>query len=388
MKLILYTILISLLPYVCFSQTLEELKKRREKTEKEIELATSLLTQTEQERVSTVEQLSLLKNQINLRKSLIDDITKQIELKEKQIEQKSIDIQELNINLKNLKAEYAQLIQYAWKNRKDMHILMFIFASDDFNQAYRRLRFYQQFIRYREKQGREIKSTQEIIENELLGLSQSRTDLEDALASKSDEIAKLNAQENRYSKSVVQLKRKEKQLAKQLKERKKAMEALNKEIAQLIAEEAKQTKVRDARYIELSEGFSGNKGKLPWPTEQGIIVSDFGEHNHPVIKGVKIRNNGVDIRTQSKASVKAIYEGVIKKIVSIPGANIAVIIRHGDFLTVYSNLSSVSVEVEQRVDTNQKIGVAFTDPQEGKGMLNLQIWHESNIQNPKDWILP
>ncbi len=388
MKIIIYIVIFLCLYLSGFTQSLDDLKKRREKTEREIELATSLLSQTEQERVNTVEQLNLLKNQIELRKSLIDDISQQIELKEKQIESKSDIINELNVNLRNLKSEYTKLIQFAWKNRKDMHILMFIFASEDFNQAYRRLRFYQQFIRFREKQGKEIIRTQNRIEEELATLSQSRTELENAMASKSEEIEKLNSQENRYSRSVSQLKRKEIQLRKQLQDRKSAMEALNKEIAKLIAEESKKTIIRDARYIELSEGFSGNKGKLPWPTEEGLIVSDFGEHEHPVIKGVKIRNNGVDIRTQSNAPVRAIYEGVIKKIVSIPGANVAVIVRHGDFLSVYSNLSKVSVKVDQHVETEQKIGEAFTDSEEGRGMMNLQIWKESDIQNPKDWILP
>lgn len=388
MRLKLHILLFLFIPFLSFTQTLEELQERREKTEKEIKLATSLLTQTEQERVSTVEQLNLLKNQISLRKKLIADINKQIELKEKQINEKSIEIDELNTSLQNLRTEYAALIEFAWKNRKDMHILMFIFASEDFNQAYRRLRFYQQFIRFREKQGREIIRTQNRISNELAALDEARNELENVMSSKSEEIDKLNSQENRYSRSVSKLKQKERQIRQQLQERKKAMESLNKEISKLIAEEAKRTKVRDARYIELSEGFSGNKGKLPWPTAEGLIVSDFGEHDHPVIKGVKIRNNGVDIRTQANADVKAIYDGVVKKIVSIPGSNIAVIIRHGDFLTVYSNLSQVSVRIDQRIKTEQKIGEAYTDAQEGRGMINLQIWHESKIQNPKDWILP
>ncbi len=388
MRLKLHILLFLFIPFLSFTQTLEELQERREKTEKEIKLATSLLTQTEQERVSTVEQLNLLKNQISLRKKLIADINKQIELKEKQINEKSIEVDELNTSLQNLRTEYAALIEFAWKNRKDMHILMFIFASEDFNQAYRRLRFYQQFIRFREKQGREIIRTQNRISNELAALDEARNELENVMSSKSDEIDKLNSQENRYSRSVSKLKQKERQIRQQLQERKKAMESLNKEISKLIAEEAKRTKVRDARYIELSEGFSGNKGKLPWPTAEGLIVSDFGEHDHPVIKGVKIKNNGVDIRTQANADVKAIYDGVVKKIVSIPGSNIAVIIRHGDFLTVYSNLSQVSVRIDQRIKTEQKIGEAYTDAQEGRGMINLQIWHESKIQNPKDWILP
>jgi septal ring factor EnvC (AmiA/AmiB activator) len=375
-------------------QTIKELEQRKQKTLKDIEFSTKLLSQTEQQKIETISQLSILKNQINLRKSLIKDLEKQIEIIELEIENKSLLVGGLHKDLSNLKKEYAKLIRFAHRNKTDMQILVFIFASNDFNQAYRRLRFYQQFIRFREKQGREIVMTKKMIEEEVNHLENSKRNLSNITRAKEGELFSLGKEENRFTKSVAQLQIKEKELRKEIEDTKRSMAALNKAIADLIEEEAKKaaatksSNLRDARYLKLSEGFAGNKGKLPWPTNQGVIISDFGEHDHPVLKGVKVRNNGIDISTNPNEIVKSIFDGEVKKIVSIPGQNIAVIIRHGDFLSVYSNLVKVSVKIGDNVKALQNIGEVFNDPKTGKGVFNLQIWQENKMQNPKSWILP
>lgn len=392
-RLALLAILI-FVQHLAVSQTISELEQRREKTEQEIAFTTELLTKTEKERIQTVNQLNLLKGQITLRKRLIGDLQAQIKLYEKEIGDRGLLISSLSQELENQKREYAKLIRFSWLNKSDMNILMFILASNDFNQAYRRMRFYQQYLNFRKVQAEEIMNTQKIIEKEILELSKTRSQLASTIESKNNEVNTLNNEENRYSRSVRQLQNREAQLRKEIEERRKAMEALNKAISDLIAEEArkaaeaKRDRVRDARYIRLSDGFSGNKGKLPWPSNPGVIVGEFGEHEHPVLKGVKIRNNGIDISTTPGAIVRSIYEGEVKKIVSIPGANVAVLIRHGDYLSVYSNLVKVHVKVGDNVNTMQPIGECYTDPSTGKGIFNLQIWQESKILNPGAWILP
>ncbi len=393
MKYKIFSILFLLLFTFTYSygQTLKELEIRKQKTEKELQLSTELLEQTQKDRLQSVNQLNILKRQLTLRSRLINELDTQINLLEKDIEDKSLLISSLNKDLENLKREYAKLIRFAQKNKTDMEILVFIFASEDFNQAYRRLRFYQQFIKFREKQAIEIEVTQRMIATEISNLQLSKDQLEQSKKSKDDEVIKISLEQRKYQKSVASLSQREGKLRKEIEERKKSMELLDKAISDLIAEEAKRmanTKVRDGRYLQLSAGFEGNKGKLPWPTEQGIITSDFGEHNHPILKGVKIKNNGVDISTQQNAPVKAIFEGEVKKIVSIPGSNMAVLIRHGDYLTVYSNITKIKVKVGDIVKSLQPIGQAYTDPSTGKGLYNLQIWHENKIQNPENWILP
>lgn len=372
-------------------QSLKELEQRKQKTQQELAFSSELLEKTQKDRVESVNQLNILSSQLKLRNRLISDTQNQIDLLLKEIEDKSLLITSLNRDLENLKKEYAKLIRFAHKNKSDMEILVFLFASDDFNQAYRRLRFYKQFVRFREKQALEIMVTQEMIQTELQNLQVNKQVLESSKQSKAEEVTKLSHEERKYKKSIVSLQQKEGELRNEIEERKKSMAILDKAIADLIADEASKmsaSKVRDGRYLRLSAGFEGNKGKLPWPTEKGLITSNFGEHNHPVLKWVKIKNNGIDISTDKGASVMSIYEGEVKKIVTIPGSNIAILIRHGDYLTVYSNITKVSVKAGDIVKALQPIGLAYTDPSTQKGTYNLQIWHESKIQNPTEWILP
>lgn len=373
-----------------FGQTIKELEERKERTQRELKESTQLLQRTEKEREQSLNNLNILKRQLTLRKNLINDIEKQINLLEIEIEDKSLLVKAYQNDLHNLKNEYAKLIRFAQRNRSDMQILVFIFSSADFNQAYRRMRFYQQFLRFREKQAQEIVQTQQAIEDELAKVSQNRNRLAQSREQKADEITNLNRQERQYTSSVKNLQQRESQLRKEVEERKKAMEALDKAIAELIAEEARnaKTQIRDARYLRISDGFAGNKGKLPWPTSSGVIVSEFGEHNHPVLKGIKIRNNGIDISTKANEKVKAIFEGEVRKIVSIPGQNIAVLIRHGDFVTVYSNLIKVQVKVGDRVTAQQVIGEVYNDTKTSSAVYKLQIWKENAILNPIEWILP
>jgi murein DD-endopeptidase MepM/ murein hydrolase activator NlpD len=372
------------------SQTIKELEERRARTEKELNESTQLLHKTEKEREQSSNHLNILKRQLTLRRNLISDIQKQIELLEKEISNKSVLIQGYERDLKNLKAEYAKLIKFAQRNKSEMDILVFIFSSADFNQAYRRMRFYQQFLRFREKQAKEIINTQKTIKTELQQVSKNRNQLAINREEKETEINNLDSQEKKYAQTLRQLQQREQQLRKEVEKRKNAMAALDKAIEELIAEEAKKSKtqVRDARYLRISEGFAGNKGRLPWPTTTGVIVSEFGEHNHPVLKGVKIRNNGVDISTKLNEKVNAIFEGQVKKIVSIPGQNLAVLIRHGDFFTVYSNLVKIQVKVGEFVKAQQPIGEVYSEEAPGSAVFNLQIWKENVILDPTQWILP
>lgn len=374
-----------------FSQSLKELEQRKQKTQQELDFSNELLEKTQKDRVQSVNQLNILSSQLKLRNRLIFDTQNQIDLLLREIEDKSLFITSLNQDLVNLKKEYAKLIRFARKSKSDMEILVFLFASEDFNQAYRRLRFYKQFVKFRQKQASDIKATQEMIQIELQNLQNNKLELEESKQNKAKEVLKLSQEEKKYKTSIISLQQTEGQLRKEIEERKKSMAILESTIADLIAEEAKKmatSKVRDGRYLLLSAGFEGNKGKLPWPTTKGLITSTFGEHNHPVLKGVKIKNNGIDISTDKSATVRSIFEGEVKKIVTIPGSNIAILIRHGDYLTVYSNITKVSVKAGDLVKALQPIGQAYTDPSTEKGIYNLQIWYESNIQNPVHWILP
>jgi septal ring factor EnvC (AmiA/AmiB activator) len=377
-----------------YGQTVRELELQRKKTEQEILQTSTLLGQTEKLKVDNLNTINLLQKQLQLRNKLISEIELQISQLENDIERNDLLLSGLHKDLNNLKREYAKLVQFAWRSKTNTDILMFIFASNDFNQAYLRIRFYQQFLKFREKQANEIVQTQNIISSEIVKLQENKVKLRNSRIEKNNEIKNLQTDEKRYALSVKQLQSKENALRKELEERKKAFETLNKAIADLIAEEARKAKaqkadkVRDARYVKLSDGFSGNKGKLPWPTKGGVITGTFGEHNHPVIKGLKIKNNGVDITTSSNAKVYCIFEGEVKKIVSIPGSNTSVLVRHGDYLSVYSNLNKVFVKVGDVIQMGHVIGELYSEKGSDKSIINLQIWKESTMQNPALWILP
>lgn len=392
-KSILFIFLI-LSPLVSLSQSIADLEKQRAKTEQDLQATSQLLAKTSKQREQSMQQVNVLHRQLTLRQKLIREIQEQILLFEKDIENKTNLISNYKSDLAKLKLEYAKLIRFAQRNKSDMDLLVFIFSSNDFNQAYRRLRFYQQFLKFRQKQATEIINTQRSIEQEVQSVSEARNKLAKSKEDKADEILNLSSERKRYSQTITLLQQKEKQLRAEVEQRKNAMAALDKAIEDLIAEEAraaaknKSVKVRDASYLKLSAGFEGNKGRLPWPSSTGVVVSEFGEHNHPVLKGVRIRNNGIDISTDAGTIVKSIYQGEVKKIVSIPGQNLAVIVRHGDFLTVYSNLESVLVKVGDTVSALQPIGQVFSGSREKQGIFNLQIWKESIIQNPTHWILP
>ncbi len=374
-----------------FSQSIKDLEKERNKTQKELEYSNTLLNKTQKDRIQTVNQLNILNNRVKLQNKYLEQTQSQILLLEKEVLEKTNAISQLNFELERLKEDYANLIRYAWKSRSDRQVLVFIFSSTSFNQAYRRFRFSKQFIRFREQQALEIEETKRIIDKEVQDLEVVKLELEKNKQIRTKSLTELRVEEKQVSKNVQTLRNKEKQLLKEIEARKKSMALLNKTINDLIAEEARKagaTKVRDGRYLQISAGFEGNKGKLPWPTDSGLITSAFGEHNHPVLKGVKIKNDGIDITTNKGSAVRAIFEGEVTKVVSIPGSNIAILIRHGDYLTVYSNISKVTVKSGDRVKALQPIGQATTEPSTDKGIYNLQIWRESTILNPSQWLLP
>ncbi len=375
---------------VMVAQTIQDLEKQKEKTEKEIAYSNRLLDKTQKDRINSINQLNILTKKLGLQSKLVSQTQSQINLLELDLQQKELLISDLKKDLENLKTEYAKLIRYAKRNNSSLDFLVFLFSSNDFNQAYRRMRFYKQFLDFRQKQAKEIVETQDIIRKEINAIEQVKLSLNSAKLVKTNELNNLKKEEKSYQQNINQLKQQEKKLRKEIDDRKRSMNALDKAIADLIAEEAKKAAsvVRDGRYLKLSAGFQGNKGRLPWPSPNGIITGKFGEHNHPVLKGVKVKNDGVDITTDKNSPIKSIFDGEVKKIVAIPGLNMAVLIRHGDYLTVYSNITKVSVKVGETVKALQNIGQAYTDVSTQKGIYNLQIWQENKILNPEDWLLP
>jgi murein hydrolase activator len=402
-------ILIFAAPLFPFAQvSKEKLQKTKKQLEDEIKYTNSLLEQTQKTKQTSLNQLNILNKQIEKRESLIETMNREIGEMEIGIAVQGIQIQKLNSELTKMKEEYAEMIYYAYKNLNAYNRLMFIFASKDFNQAFHRIKYYQQYSAYRRKQADIIESMQVEVTRQRRTLEESKGEKLTLVESKEKEKNRLTKEKQDKDKSVKELTQKEKQLMATLKQKQQAAEKLQREIEKLIAEEiaaaAKRAKTSvkneakpkmettktdimlTPKEMELSSSFAANKGKLPWPSEKGIITGIFGEHPHPVLKYVKVRNNGIDISTVAGAGARAVFKGKVSRVMSFPNLNKVVIIRHGEYLTVYSNLETVIVKDGDEVATKQMIGTVHTNPEDSRTEVHFEIWLGKTIQNPQEWL--
>ncbi|MCX7862210.1 MAG: peptidoglycan DD-metalloendopeptidase family protein [Bacteroidales bacterium] len=402
------------------AQDRKELEAKRRQTLKEIEYTNSLLKKTRQEKKNSMNQLLILNKKIKAREELIQNIQQEIAILDKRMQQLYAKLDTLESDLKKLKDAYARMLIFAYKTRSAYDKIIFVLSADDFNKSYRRLKYLQYYGEYRQKQIKRIISTKEEIKSVLEQLREKKLQKEQ-LRNESEQEKKILSQDKEEQTKVLgSLKKQESELLKKLAEQKKADRQLQETIKQLIAEELRKAREEAARKAKeenkakanitnkpattakeeskkpeplltpeeqlVNDKFESNRGLLPWPTERGVILSTYGEHEHPVLKGIKVRNDGVQIGTLPSARVRSIFDGEVTKVLSIPGKNKVVIIRHGNYFTVYANLSEVSVVSGQKVKTKQTIGTAGTDPDEDKTFVELQIWNGNIKLNPELWI--
>ncbi len=390
--IILILILQSILVRHGFSQTKEELESRKQKNLEEIEYTTKLLRQTQNTRKANIGQIRIINKRIYLRDQLIQSMQKELDMLNEEIKEKNELIQNMEEDLEKIKKEYEKLIIYAYRNKDKYQKMMFIFAAENFNQAYKRMRYVQQFTKFRKKQAQMIKDMKENIAEEINKLENKRKEKTKLVKDKIAENLKLQEEKFQKNRIIAQLKTKENELKKEIEKKKRMNERIEKEIAEIVAEEARKMKMTSP-YRQLtpeekiiSDNFMENRGRLPWPTERGIITDNFGNHPHPVLPGITINNNGIDITTVEGAEVRALFDGVVSKVFAILGGNNAVIIRHGNFLTVYQNLINVKVKKGDHVTMKQPIGTVFTDKETQTTVLHIEIWKELEKQDPEEWL--
>ncbi|HKL03538.1 MAG TPA: peptidoglycan DD-metalloendopeptidase family protein [Cryomorphaceae bacterium] len=379
------------------SQDKEELQKERDRISEEISLTNKLIKETRDNRSKLEGELSLLNRKINLREDLIRSLLGEITLYNRQLKKNKAKIDELEGELTELKNAYAKSIRFAQRTNNSQDRLMFIFASEDFFQALRRVRYLQQYTRYRKKQADRIIETKEELyqlNKELLSLIEEK----DRLISEEESTKNNLKSDLNEQKSVVSnLKQEERSLIEKLKKQERQREKLNKEIQRIIEAEIRASKKDNSGVYELtpeaaalSESFEKNRGKLPWPVERGVITSKFGPNPHPVLAGITIPNNGIDIATNENAPVRAVFEGTVSAVFSIAGAGQNVIVNHGGYRSVYSNLKDVFVSKGQKVDNKDAIGTVLTDESSGKTEAHIEIWKVDSTgttkQDPALWI--
>lgn len=391
----------------------EKLQRSKQKLEEEIRYTTDLLAKTKKNKETSLNRLQILAKQIKSREALIKAINR--ELFEMQITMSvdSIQISRMSKQLKALRTEYARMVSYAYRNMNGQSRLMFIFSARDFNQAYQRLKYYRQYAAYRRSQAAKIESTSKAINAHRKDLEETLVEKTSLVASKQTEKQKLDREKNEKATAVKELSEKEKQLVKTIKTKQQAARNLENAIEKLIADEIRASEERSRKKVpvekkkitsaktlpatptmdytprekELSSSFSANRGRLPWPCDKGFISEGFGEHAHPVLEHVKVKNNGIDIMTDRGSTVKAVFGGKVSRVMNFPGFNNVVIIRHGEYLTVYSNLDEVNVKDGQEIAIKQVIGKVHSGVSgEQRSELHFELWHGKTIQNPELWL--
>lgn len=376
-------------------QSINELKKEKEKTSQEIEYINHLLKETDQNTKTSINRLTILERKIRLQESLISNINYELGYLDSTIVRTSRNLDSLSADLELVKNRYAGMIRYARRNQDQNNQLLFFLSADDFNQAYKRFIYLRQYADYRRTQASEITKLKGQLGAMMEDLGRKKTDKQQLLSSRisqSDTYARQKAEQKEYYSA---LQKKEKDLRKKLENQQKIASKLEQEIEKIIAEEARKIAQKAAKEPgvkpsperkNLSDNFSQNKGKLPWPLQKGLITDHFGEHPDLVLKHVIKRNSGIDITTQSGSRARAVFKGEVTKVLALSG-NWAIILRHGSYLTVYSNLSSVSVQVGQKVDTKQELGTVFTDKEDdNRTVLKFQLWYENSKLDPEKWL--
>jgi septal ring factor EnvC (AmiA/AmiB activator) len=380
-------------------QNKDKLLDKKKQIESEISFYKQLLNDTKKSKEASLSQLNLIKSQINKREELIAEINYEVRKLDNEIEKNNVIVEKQNQNLNILKDEYARMIYYSYfKNRNSTGRIMLIFSSKDFNQAFQRLKYFQEFNEYRSKQFELINSTKNSLTQKNLELLDQKKSKAELLESNEQEKGKLDSEKSDKDKILKQLKSKESEIAKNLKQKQNEARKLQAKIESVINDEIKKSavktnvKVTNTTTIKsvltteektLSDNFANNKGRLPWPLESGVVVGSYGEHPHPDLPGIKIKNNGIDIATKS-SEAKAIFNGIVSGVVTITNNNKAVIIRHGDYFTVYTNLETIYVGKNDKVVTRQNIGKIFSG--DGKTELHFEIWQGKILVNPLEWL--
>lgn len=404
-----FFLLIGLGVAIAQTQTKEDLQNKKRQLAKEIEQTTRILKETQRNKKATLSQLNALMKQIQIREKLINTISSEIRVLDGQIGRTNSEIDQLKAELAQLKLEYAAMIRFAHRNQSAYNKLMFVFAAQNFNQAYKRLKYLQQFSEYRQKQARYIEDAQHRLEEKMIELEDNKKVKNTLLVDEQNEKVILGKEKSQQETIAKQLSAKEQTLKKQIAQKQAQAKKLDRMIEDIIRKEieaarkkaeaeakAKGTKLPEGNKNsstnlaltpeaqKLSNDFKNNKGRLPWPVEKGTIVEYFGTHEHPQLKGVMVSNNGVDIKTNPGASVRAVFSGKVSGVIQIVGGLYAVLVNHGEFTSVYANLSSVSVKMGQEIKTKQSLGVVTTEDE--LSSMELQIWKGTNKLNPVDWL--
>ena len=384
---LLLTLLFALATLSVPAQQLESLREEIRQAEEEIKMTNQLLSKTQKNQQTTDRQLNLIRNKIRNRKNIISNLEKQSGLIENNIGAKNTTIRSLEQDLNRLRQEYAAMVYDSYKNYKLNNFMLFLFASRDFNDATLRIAYMHRYNRMREQKAAEIDSVSASVGREISSLQSQKEELDKVRRSRNEELTSLDKDETQYRTSSQKLQQEAGKLNSIIKANRKRIEQMQKQIRQTIAEESRKNKAKPQTSeqrefdVKLSGQFEQNTGKLPYPV-RGVIVNNYGLHSHTAIKGVVEKNQGVDIAAEPGAEVRAVFEGEVSQVLLNQWTNKVVLLRHGNYLTLYSNLASVNVKVGDRVTLNQPIGRIASSEDSNDCTLHFEVWKLDAQNNP------
>lgn len=394
-----------------FSQTLEmeDLRKNRERTLKELNETNKKLNKTLKSAKNSLNELNSITAEIRQQRNLISKINREIAVINRRQRAVKDTIYLLQKDLTAKKRSYANAVKRMGHQRSEYDELMFIFSASSLSQSYRRARYLKEYSAWRKRQAAEIAERKQQLEVLQKQLAKSVAEKNAVLKERNAEAEVLKKQEGSKRTLIAGLKKQEKQLKREIDRKRKQAEALDRKLEQLIAEEERKSSTRADKTegknstaqqrptegykmtkeeLALSGSFEKNKGKLPFPLSGGYkIVAHFGRQKHPELRYVQTENSGIDIETTPGTKARAVFNGVVSRIFVTPGYNSTIIVRHGNYLTIYANLSEVYVRAGEKVSTGQNLGKIYSDAQDGnRTILTFQLWKERTKLNPELWL--
>ena len=376
-----------------YSQSIDAIKKKNEKTEREIAYLNKLLENARKDKSSTIQKVSIINQKIDKGKEMIQSLMNEVNYLDGQIKKNESVKSGLESDKQRMLEFYSKMVYETWKKRNESDKLIYIFSSSSFAQAYARYKYFEQVQDYSKRQIQLIEQTNDsltAINKELSKLMTLKSETQFKITSQNNQLIREQNEANTY---IADLKKKEKELLRKLNIEIKNRERFKKELEKLIAAQAKKSGSKNSTYKLtpeeklISDDFAKNRGKLPWPVEQGFVSEKFGVNVHPVFKQVKLNNAGITITTSRNADVRAVFKGVVTEIMFIPGDNNVVIVRHGNYLTVYSNLVEIFIKKGDTVNVKQKIGKLAVSSG-NNSTLNFQVWRDKDNLDPQLWLTP
>lgn len=375
-----------------FGQSKNELEQQKQSTLKELEIARELLEKTKNQKENSVRRVALLDRGISRRNNLIETIVSEINLIDNEINTLEAEIEEINRNIEKGKEEYAKLIYSIYRNHTDEEKMMYLLASENLNQFYQRIKYLKYLKDYRERKVNELELLTLNKQDKADELLRTRNEKAALLTEKETESRQLVRERDQRNSIIRQLAQDERKIRREIQEKERIRKELEDKIRKIIEEEARKsagntlvTSLTPEQKL-IGNSFMQNKGRLPWPVERGVITARYGLIDHPVLSGVKINNNGIDITTAPDQKARAIFDGEVTSVFAILGANYAVIVMHGEYISVYQNLEKLKVKAGDKVVTKQELGTIHSDAEDQTAVLHLQVWKSKEILDPENWL--